>query len=75
MAEPTSPTFKCGKCSDTGLVGCDPETYDLPEGVSWKDREYCSCAEGQSSYEDDQAEARYRHQERCFTDHGYARGN
>ena len=71
----TPATPKCATCSDTGYVGCDPVTCDLPEGIDWKDRQFCDCAEGEDSWQSEQDDAAYSHAERCFTDHGYAMGN
>ena len=68
-------SFDCSKCSDTGYVGLNPETYDLPENVAWADREFCACDEGESTWQSEQDDKAYEHAERCFTDHGYARGN
>ena len=75
-------TTDCSKCSDTGYVGATwilledgSREWEIPENVAWSDREFCDCAEGNSSWQSEQDDAAYSHAERCFTDHGYARGN
>jgi len=76
----TPATPKCATCADTGYVGATwlddaRDGYDLPEDVAWSDREFCECAEGESSWQSEEDDKAYSHAERCFTDHGYAMGN
>ena len=56
----------CGACADEGFID-DEQTV------------YCDCAEGEKMMDMDAeiaaSERAYEHAERCFTDHGYARGN
>ena len=55
----------CSHCNDTGF-----------EADEWAS-DYCEkgCAAAEMCASIDSSEKAYSHAERCFTDHGYARGN